>query len=101
MPSPSLGPPLLSESWSPPLFWGIPLPPLLLEAGAAGAAGGVAAVGLGFGLVLAGGGAGALVVVGVVLCAAAFELELAGVEDDEPHPAMKAATIAAASVRRR
>ena len=24
-PSPSLGPPLLSESWSPPLFWGMPL----------------------------------------------------------------------------
>ncbi|MGI8920690.1 MAG: hypothetical protein ACR2HD_03300 [Solirubrobacteraceae bacterium] len=24
MPSPSLGPPLLSASWSPPPFWGIP-----------------------------------------------------------------------------
>jgi hypothetical protein len=24
-PSPSLGPPLLSESWSPPLFCGMPL----------------------------------------------------------------------------
>src|SRR5215470_18872017 len=27
LPSPSLGPPLLSPSWSPPLFCGIPPPP--------------------------------------------------------------------------
>src|SRR6478672_11198177 len=43
LPSPSLGPPLLSESWSPPLFCGIPaveldeLEPPELDAEAAGA----------------------------------------------------------------
>src|SRR5581483_11944033 len=31
LPSPSLGPPLLSASWSPPLFCGMPLDELLLE----------------------------------------------------------------------
>src|SRR5712691_10612671 len=34
LPSPSLGPPLLSPSWSPPLFCGIPPPPPPPEAGA-------------------------------------------------------------------
>src|SRR6266700_1552370 len=34
LPSPSLGPPLLSPSWSPPLFCGIPPPPPLPEDGA-------------------------------------------------------------------
>src|SRR3954447_11850366 len=45
-PSPSFGPPLLSESWSPPLFWGMPL----LAGGAGFAAGGAgfAAGGAGF-----------------------------------------------------
>ena len=49
-PSPSLGPPLLSESPSPPLFWGMPL-----LAGGAGFATGGAGLGAGFG---AGWGAG-------------------------------------------
>src|SRR4051794_16996718 len=48
-PSPSLGPPLLSESWSPPLFCGMPL------LGGFGAGCGAAGAGAGFG----GGGAGA------------------------------------------
>src|SRR5436190_10584476 len=42
LPSPSLGPPLLSASWSPPLFWGMPAveldaPEPAPEADAAGA----------------------------------------------------------------
>src|SRR5437764_4846927 len=51
-PSPSLGPPLLSESWSPPLFCGMPL----LDGGAGFGAG---FAGAGFGAVGAGAGFGA------------------------------------------
>src|SRR3954453_6667937 len=43
-PSPSLGPPLLSASWSPPLFWGMPL----LEAGLVFLGAGFAFLGAGF-----------------------------------------------------
>src|ERR1039457_1650776 len=39
-PSPSLGPPLLSESWSPPPFWGMPPPLLLLAVARLGPGGG-------------------------------------------------------------
>src|ERR1700758_1869296 len=45
LPSPSLGPPLLSESPSPPLFWGMPL-----LAGGAGFATGGAGFGADFGV---------------------------------------------------
>jgi hypothetical protein len=78
-PSPSLGAPLLSESPSPPPFWGIPDSPLF-AAGAAGAAAlgaaGAAAGSLAFGAGVVAVGTGALagvaagafgVVVGVVL----------------------------------
>src|ERR1700749_988854 len=75
LPSPSLGPPLLSESPSPPLFCGMPL-----FAGGAGFATGGAGLGVGFG---AGGGtgfgAGWGFAVGAAACAA-------GCDDDEPLP---------------
>jgi hypothetical protein len=78
-PSPSLGPPLLSPSWSPPLSCGIPL---LLAGGVVtvcvvgGGGGGVVAVwvmGGGGGVVttcvvVAGGGGGGVVAVCVVAC---------------------------------
>src|SRR4051812_29701734 len=46
-PSPSSGPPLLSESWSPPLFCGMPLDFGAAAAGFGGAAGLDGAAGLG------------------------------------------------------
>jgi len=59
LPSPSLGPPLLSLSWSPPLPCGIP-PPAGIGAGCAV----VVVVGGGGAWVVVGGGGGAWVVVG-------------------------------------
>jgi hypothetical protein len=58
-PSPSLGPPLLSASWSPPFPWGMPL----------GAVAGGLVVGGGGGVVVGGGaaGAGGLVVGGAAV----------------------------------
>jgi hypothetical protein len=70
-PSPSIGPPLLSASWSPPFPWGIPLGAVTGGVVVGGAVGGGAAV-VG-GLVAAGGGGlvvgggGALVVGGAVV----------------------------------
>src|SRR4051795_7726477 len=66
-PSPSLGPPLLSASWSPPLFWGIPLADGLGAGVVAGLGAGVVA-GLGAG-VGAGWGAGVVAGLGAGLAA--------------------------------
>jgi hypothetical protein len=89
-PSPSLGPPLLSESLSPPLFWGMPA---VADAAA-----------LDFGAFVAD---AAWVVVGwagVVGAWAGVVGACAGVElddDDEPQPAITAAASAAAIEYRR
>src|SRR6201995_1939492 len=75
LPSPSLGPPLLSESPSPPLFWGMPL-----LAGGAGFATGGAGFGADFG---AGCGAAFGAGWGFAVCEAAGAAEC---DDDELLP---------------
>jgi hypothetical protein len=74
-PSPSLGPPLLSASWSPPLPWGIPLTTAggVATGGAVGGGGGGTVVGGGGTVVggvvgggTVGGGGGGTAVAGVV-----------------------------------
>src|SRR5271165_918635 len=56
-PSPSLGPPLLSPSWSPPPPWGIPPDVVVVVGGGGGGGGGGDVVGV----VVGGGGGGAVV----------------------------------------
>src|ERR1700751_2592910 len=75
LPSPSIGPPLLSESPSPPLFWGMPL-----LAGGAGLATGGAGFGADFG---AGCGAAFGAGWGFAVCEAAGAAEC---DDDELLP---------------
>src|ERR1700722_10825663 len=84
LPSPSLGPPLLSASWSPPLSWAIPFT----------TAGGVATGGVVVGgAVVGGGGVVVAWAAGVALVAVALEFDMRPSPRARP-PATKAAITA-------